>query len=385
MAIHESKVLCVNLGCGDAIARPIEQDQDWINLDKTLHKGVDLVADLEEGLPFEDNSVDLLYASHVLEHIRKFPQLMAECCRVLKPRGVLALRVPDASCRAAKADPTHVWQFVPETWTHFNMESETGFDTLGMRGLGLIMKWCEVVRWRREGLDDGRPGAFFTEIIVDYEKDGPFHEWERKLIDMSGESPSVVCSEYRESLRKVVEEKVDEPGEFWECGVYTGGTARILVRAIETSTDETKKTVRLFDTWEGMPTPSEFDLHKEADFHLGPVNLEKIKSFVGEAEWIHYIKGEFPGTFQGLEDVTIALAHIDCDLYESVKACCEFIWPRLSPKGVMVFDDYAHPNTPGAAKAVDDFFRDKPHVLRQLAENRQLAAWKELENEGAVN
>ena len=179
------KVLCVNLGCGNYIAHSHEPGQEWINLDRYAHSaGVQIVANLEEGLPFKDESVDLLYASHVFEHIRKFPELMAECHRVLKPRGVLTLKVPMGGCRAAMADPTHYWQFAPETFYHFDKDSNIGFDTLGMRRMGFILKWNEVVRHRRNGLDGDKPGDFFTEIIVDYEKDGPPHQWEEKLIEM---------------------------------------------------------------------------------------------------------------------------------------------------------------------------------------------------------
>lgn len=184
--INVGKVVCVNLGCGNAIAHPIELDQMWINLDRSPHKGVDTAADLEEGLPFKDESVDLLYASHVLEHIKAFPALMRECYRVLKPRGLLALKVPAAGCRAANSDPTHVWKFEPETWDHFNLDTpdSIGFDTLGMRKMGFVLKWREVLRHRRPQIDDGKPGSFFTEIIVDLEKDGSLHEWEEELIKM---------------------------------------------------------------------------------------------------------------------------------------------------------------------------------------------------------
>lgn len=171
------------MGCGDTIARKIERDQWWFNLDRLSHDGVNVVADLENGLPFADGSVDVLYASHVMEHIKKFPDLMRECHRVLKPRGVLAIKVPMAGCRAAIADPTHVWHFAPETWCHFDIYGDIGFDTLGMRQLGFVCKWNEVVEWRRPPLDDGKPGAYFTEIIVDFEKDGPLYDWEEKLIE----------------------------------------------------------------------------------------------------------------------------------------------------------------------------------------------------------
>ena len=181
------KVVCLNIGCGNYIAFSHEPGQVWYNLDRHANSDVQIVADLEEGLPFDDESVDLIYASHVFEHIRKFPELMQECHRVLKPRGVLSLKVPMGGCRAAMADPTHYWQFAPETWYHFDKDSNIGFDTLGMRGIGFILKWNEVVRHRRNGLDGDKPGDFITEIIVDYEKDGPVHEWEDKLTEMMKE------------------------------------------------------------------------------------------------------------------------------------------------------------------------------------------------------
>jgi len=180
-----NKIVCVNLGCGNYIAHSHEKDQVWFNLDRYAHNdGVQMVADLEEGLPFKNESVDFLYASHVFEHVRKFPELMQECHRVLKPRGCLSLKVPLGGCRASFADPTHYWQFAPETWYHFDKDSNIGFDTLGMRRMGFILKWNEVVRHRRNGLDGDKPGDFFTEIIVDYEKDGPFHKWEKKLMQV---------------------------------------------------------------------------------------------------------------------------------------------------------------------------------------------------------
>lgn len=177
--------VCVNLGSGGIIAQAREHGQFWVNLDRVNSGGVQILADLEEGLPFKDESVDLLHASHVVEHIRKFPELMQECHRVLKPRGVLILKTPVAGCRAAYGDPTHCQRIVPETWEFFNKDSKKeNFDTLGMQGMGLILKWNEVVKWRRNGLDDGVPGTYFTESIAEYEKEGPLHEWESKLVEM---------------------------------------------------------------------------------------------------------------------------------------------------------------------------------------------------------
>ncbi len=48
-------------------------------------------------LPYPDDSADLIYASHVLEHFGRFEMrnLLREWCRVLAPGGILRLAVPD--------------------------------------------------------------------------------------------------------------------------------------------------------------------------------------------------------------------------------------------------------------------------------------------------
>jgi SAM-dependent methyltransferase len=183
--------LCINVGSGDSQARSTAKGEVWLNLDLIPHSGVDVVSDLEEGLPFQNESVDILYCSHVVEHLHELPEFMQEALRVLKPRGVLHIKVPMAGCRAAIADPTHYQYFVPETFYHFDEDSNIGYDTLGMRRMGFWLKWMEVVRWHRPDIDDEKPGTYFTEIIVDYEKKGPAHEWETHLLEIATNGESI--------------------------------------------------------------------------------------------------------------------------------------------------------------------------------------------------
>jgi SAM-dependent methyltransferase len=56
-------------------------------------KGVDMAADLR-ALPFEDASVDLVFASHVLEHVDEDRKALSEIARVLRPGGLAVLPVP---------------------------------------------------------------------------------------------------------------------------------------------------------------------------------------------------------------------------------------------------------------------------------------------------
>lgn len=60
-------------------------------------RSVDYIADISEKLPFVDESFDLIYASHVIEHVPWFlqKQLFSELFRILKPNGVLEIWVPN--------------------------------------------------------------------------------------------------------------------------------------------------------------------------------------------------------------------------------------------------------------------------------------------------
>ena len=50
-----------------------------------------------ESLPFADNSFDVVYSSHVLEHVESETKALHEMKRVLKPGGVLIIGMPTAS------------------------------------------------------------------------------------------------------------------------------------------------------------------------------------------------------------------------------------------------------------------------------------------------
>ena len=84
---------CLNLGCGHHYSSlPV-----WTNLDfVSTGKGV-LAHNLLDGVPFADASFDVVYHSHVLEHMTKRDgeAFLRECFRVLKPGGVLRVAVPD--------------------------------------------------------------------------------------------------------------------------------------------------------------------------------------------------------------------------------------------------------------------------------------------------
>ncbi|MFF0493472.1 methyltransferase domain-containing protein [Nocardia sp. NPDC004068] len=95
---------CVlDVGCGGT-----KQYPGNIGIDMRPAPGVDVVADLQYGIPFADNSFDRVFAVHVLEHLVDFLPLVDECHRVLRPGGVLHVLSPWWRYVNAVADPTHV-------------------------------------------------------------------------------------------------------------------------------------------------------------------------------------------------------------------------------------------------------------------------------------
>src|ERR1700674_864814 len=84
-------IKCLNLGCGERF------HSDWVNLD--LHPFSHNVHpwDLQKDLPFPDDSFEVVYHSHVLEHFSKADglRLLERCRRVLRPDGTIRVAVPD--------------------------------------------------------------------------------------------------------------------------------------------------------------------------------------------------------------------------------------------------------------------------------------------------
>ena len=83
----------LNLGCGGNIL------DDYINLDYTWSRGVDLCWDVKRGIPLASNSLEGIFTEHTLEHFTWQEALrvfLPECFRVLRPGGTLRISVPDA-------------------------------------------------------------------------------------------------------------------------------------------------------------------------------------------------------------------------------------------------------------------------------------------------
>lgn len=171
----------------------------------------------------------------------------------------------------------------------------------------------------------------------------------------------------RDAVRHVVRAGV--PGAFVECGVWRGGSAMVMTSTLR-SLGVTDRDVHLFDTYTHMPFPGEHDVdlwgRAAADFYDDAVAeegyaylpLEEVQAAVRgtgyPAERLHFVAGMVEDTIPDQAPDQIALCRLDTDWYESTLHEMEHLWPRISPGGILLIDDYGH--FMGAKKAVDEYF-----------------------------
>jgi hypothetical protein len=171
-------------------------------------------------------------------------------------------------------------------------------------------------------------------------------------------------------FKDMVEKVSAIEGDIVECGVSLGHGA--LMFTLFSDYIGVPRTYFGFDSFEGFPDPVEKDettpITGRGFWANPPDTVLKVlqDGRVGDAvirDRIRLVKGWFDQTLPKYEG-RIALLHLDCDLYESYKLSLETLYDKVQPGGVIMFDEYGDSRWPGASKAIDEFFSDKPGTVQ---------------------
>jgi len=167
------------------------------------------------------------------------------------------------------------------------------------------------------------------------------------------------------NLADLVNRTLDEgiPGDYIETGAWRGGCC-ILMRAVLAARSEPHRRVFVADSFEGLPPPNPVryaadagDRHHEV-LQLA-VPLDEVKANFARYglldEQVVFVKGFFDQTLPALDAGPFALLRLDGDMYESTIVALESLYPRLSPGGFVIIDDYGA--VEGCRLAVDSFRR----------------------------
>jgi predicted O-methyltransferase YrrM len=182
------------------------------------------------------------------------------------------------------------------------------------------------------------------------------------------------------------------PGDIVECGVWRGGSSMAMALALLRLSD-TGRTLWMYDTFQGMTDPTDADkshggidaeeLLNAAKEHEAPerslvlayASLEDVRNNMRTTGYpmnrIRFVEGSVEQTIPGTLPGRIALLRLDTDWYESTRHELIHLYPRLSPDGILIIDDYGH--WQGARKAVDEYLENSRTFLSRIDYTGRLA------------
>lgn len=112
-------LMCVDIGGG------LNPHPDYVTVDQ--RDTADYVCDLNDGIPLPDNSVGVLNASHIIEHLHDKHKTMQEIHRVLAHGGWAFIAVPSTDGRGAWQDPTHVSYWNENSFLYYTQKEQATF------------------------------------------------------------------------------------------------------------------------------------------------------------------------------------------------------------------------------------------------------------------
>jgi O-methyltransferase len=155
-------------------------------------------------------------------------------------------------------------------------------------------------------------------------------------------------------LWQLVDQTRDIPGDLLEVGVWRGGTGALIAkRAASSGIDGA---VILCDTFAGVVKAGELDNIYSGGEHADK-SLEVVSNLLAAMSLGNslILCGIFPDdTGSMVADRCFRFVRVDVDVYQSAKDVGDWVWPRLSVGGVVVYDDYGIEATLGVTRFVDE-------------------------------
>lgn len=159
-------------------------------------------------------------------------------------------------------------------------------------------------------------------------------------------------------------------GDVCEFGVAQGATSALIANEIRNSA----KTFHLFDSFEGLPAPTEedqlqddFDARGRIEAYAGTMACPE-SMVIGRLADIEFPPARYRLHKGRVEDVIrtdgtlprrVAFAYVDFDFYAPIKVALEYLHPITPAGAIVIVDDYGFFSS-GAKTAVDEFVRATP-------------------------
>ena len=160
-------------------------------------------------------------------------------------------------------------------------------------------------------------------------------------------------------------------GSVAEFGCFRGHTAIHLAETMQRLGDVSP--FYLLDSFEGLP---ESEVPEDQDWKTGELaaDYEEVRERFDRFANVEVVKGFFSETLPKLPEQGWKFAHVDADLFVSIREVNEWLLDRVVPGGMVVYDDYGLETCKGAKKAVDEALADRSDFIRLFLPTAQYLA-----------
>ncbi|MCC6587048.1 MAG: class I SAM-dependent methyltransferase [Bryobacterales bacterium] len=198
--------------------------------------------------------------------------------------------------------------------------------------------------------------------VVKYEKGGANGRAEGR--DWPADAETMIGLKRLDNIQRCIERILRDgvPGDLLEAGVWRGG-ASIFMRGVLKAYGVTNRHVWAADSFQGLPKPTpgvwrDDELGKLWSFGSTlAVSLEQVQANFDRYglldEQVKFLPGWFCDTLPHAPIERLALLRLDGDMYESTIDALRAMYPKLSPGGFCIIDDYYTHS--GARKAVTEY------------------------------
>lgn len=147
------------------------------------------------------------------------------------------------------------------------------------------------------------------------------------------------------------------PGAVAEFGAFQGHSGYLMADFLARSGDPRR--LLLFDTFERFPSePLGID-HFWSGSHA--VDFQALRRKLARFPFVELVRGDFTATFDRAGVDRLALAYVDCDSFRATDFVLQRVFPHvLAPGGILVIEDYGHPQLLGSRAAVHRYFDARP-------------------------
>lgn len=152
-------------------------------------------------------------------------------------------------------------------------------------------------------------------------------------------------------------------GDFVECGVWRGYCMSVVADYLDFA--KVAKTMYLYDTFDGIPAEYDTEKHDASVFHETGLHEQVVGRFANYPN-VRVRKGLVPHTLLEEAPEKIAFLHLDMNSSRSEIEALEVLFDRVTPGGIVIFDDYGWRGYHAQQIAEDRFMAERGYRIFEL-------------------